>query len=84
MSKNKQVRKSRDIDLVWELLAPGYGLLVLGGDEINVQLSDQKKGTYLAEYTIDRLHGILTLSVCLRGVHISGNPFVINVKALRN
>ena len=55
-----------------------------GGDEINVELSDQKDGTYLAEYNIDRLHDRLTLSVCLRGAHISGNPFVINAKALRN
>ena len=29
MSKNKLVRKKRrDIGLVWELVAPGYGLLV--------------------------------------------------------
>ena len=55
-----------------------------GGDEINVELNDRKDGTYLAEYTVDKLYGKLTLSVCLRGAHIKGSPFAVNVKPLRN
>ena len=52
------------------------------GDEIKVDLNDQKDGTYLAEYTIplDRWYGSLTLSVCLRGAHIRSSPFAINAK----
>ena len=56
----------------------------VGGDEINVELKDQKDGTYLAEYTVDKMYGKLTLSVCLRGVHIKGSPFAVNVKPLRH
>ena len=56
----------------------------VGGDEINVELKDQKDGTYLAEYTVDKMYGKLTLSVCLRGAHIKGSPFVVNVKPLRH
>ena len=57
----------------------------VGGDEIKVHLNDKKDGTYLAEYTVDKLfYGKLTLSVCLRGVHIKGSPFAVNVEPLRN
>ena len=55
-----------------------------GGDEINVELNDRKDGTYLAKYTVDKLYGKLTLSVCLRGAHIKGSPFAVNVEPLRN
>ena len=54
----------------------------VGGDEINVELKDQKDGTYLAEYTVDKMYGKLTLSVCLRGAHIKGSPFAVNVQPL--
>ena len=56
----------------------------VGGDEIKVDLNDRNNGTYLAEYTVDKLYGKLTLSVCLRGAHIKGSPFVVNVAPLRN
>ena len=55
-----------------------------GADEINVVLSDRKDGTYLAKYSVDKLYGKLTLSVCLRGAHIKGSPFAVNVEPLRN
>ena len=51
----------------------------VGGDEIKVELNDRKDGTYSAEYTVDMLCGKLTLSVCLRGAHIKGSPFAVNV-----
>ena len=51
-------------------------------DEIKVDLKDRKDGTYLAEYTVDKLCGKLTLSVFLRGAHIKGSPFSILVKPL--
>ena len=54
----------------------------VGGGEIKVELNDRKDGTYLAEYTVDRLYGKLTLSMCLRGAHIKGSPFAVNVKPL--
>ena len=54
----------------------------VGGGEIKVELNDRKDGTYLAEYTVDKLYGKLTLSVCLRGAHIKGSPFAVNVKPL--
>ena len=41
----------------------------VGGGEIKVELMDRKDGTYLAEYTVDKMYGKLTLSVCLRGAH---------------
>ena len=57
----------------------------VGGDEIKVYLNDKKDGTYLGEYTVDKLfYGKLTLFVCLRGVHIKGSPFAVNVEPLRN
>ena len=56
----------------------------VGGDEIKVDLNDRKDGTYLAEYTVDKMYGKLTLSVCLRGAHIKGSPFAVNVKPLRH
>ena len=48
------------------------------GDDIKVELKDRKDGTYLAEYTVDRLYDELTLSVCLRGANIKGSPFAVN------
>ena len=54
----------------------------VGGGEIKVELKDRKDGTYLAEYTVDKMYGKLTLSVCLRGAHIKGSPFAVNVKPL--
>ena len=56
----------------------------VGGDEIKVDLNDRNNGTYLAEFTVDKLYGKLTLSVCLRGAHIKGSPFVVNFEPLRN
>ena len=54
-----------------------------GGDEINVELNDRKDGTYLAEYTVDKMYGKLTLSVCFQGAHIKGSPFAVNVELSR-
>ena len=54
----------------------------VGGDEIKVDLKDRKDGTYLAEYTVDKLHGEMTLSVVLRGAHIKGSPFSVLVERL--
>ena len=54
----------------------------VGGDEIKVELNDREDGTYLAEYTVDKLYGKLTLSVCLRGAHIKGSPFAVLVEPL--
>ena len=54
----------------------------VGGSEIKVELKDRKDGTYLAEYTVDKMYGKLTLSVCLRGAHIKGSPFAVNVQPL--
>ena len=55
----------------------------VGGDEIKVELNDQKNGTYLAEYTVDKLCGKLTLSVFLRGAHIKSSPFSVLVEPLK-
>ena len=52
----------------------------VGGDKIKVELNDQKNGTYLAEYTVDKLCGKLTLSVFLRGAHIKSSPFSVLVE----
>ena len=53
---------------------------VVGG-EIKVKLKDQKDGTYLAEYSVDKkLCGKLTLSVFLRGAHIKDSPFSVLVE----
>ena len=52
----------------------------VGGDEIKVGLNDREDGTYLAEYTVDKLYGKLTLSVCLRGADINGSPFSVLVE----
>ena len=54
----------------------------VGGDEIKVELNDQKNGTYLAEYAVDNLCGKLTLSVFLRGAHIKNSPFSVLVEPL--
>ena len=51
-----------------------------GGDEIKVELNDQKNGTYLAEYTVDKMYRKLTLSVFLRGAHIKCSPFSVLVE----
>lgn len=53
------------------------------GDEIYVELNDREDGTYSAEYTVDKLYGNLTLSVCLRGAHINGSPFSVRVETPR-
>ena len=55
----------------------------VGGDDIKVELNDREDGTYLAEYTVDKLYGKLTLSVCLRGAHINGSPFSVLVEPPR-
>ena len=65
-----------------------------GECEVKVDVKDNDNGTYLAEYTVPyqdffsdmilmnggqgRL-GQYTLSVCLRGAHIEGSPFVVQV-----
>ena len=74
-SRNFQRKRGGDVFVV--KLKPE-----VGGDEVNVELNDRKDGTYLAEYTVDKMYGKLTLSVCLRGAHIKGSPFAVNVKPL--
>ena len=54
----------------------------VGEDEVKVELNDRKDGTYLAEYTVEKLYGKLTLSVCLRGAHIKDSPFSVRVEPL--
>ena len=76
-SRNFQRKRGGDVFVV--KLKPE-----VGGDEVNVELNDRKDGTYLAEYTVDKMYGKLTLSVCLRGAHIKGSPFAVNVEPLRN
>ena len=48
-----------------------------GGREFKADVKDQNDGTYLAEYTVRC--GQYTLSVCLRGAHIKGSPFAVQV-----
>ena len=72
-SRNFQRKRGGDVFVV--KLKPE-----VGGGEIKVELNDRKDGTYLAEYTVDKMYGKLTLSVCLRGAHIKGSPFAVNVK----
>ena len=74
-SRNFQRKRGGDVFVV--KLKPE-----MGGGEIKVELMDRKDGTYLAEYTVDKMYGKLTLSVCLRGAHIKGSPFAVNVKPL--
>ena len=64
-----------------------------GEYEVKVDVKDNDNGTYLAEYTVpyqgsnifilmkcgQERSGQYTLSVCLRGVHIKGSPFVVQV-----
>ena len=65
-----------------------------GECEVKVDVKDNDNGTYLAEYTVpyqDFLSDMIlmnggqgrldqyTLSVCLRGAHIEGSPFVVQV-----
>ena len=65
-----------------------------GEYEVKVDVKDNDNGTYLAEYTVpyqDFLSDMIlmnggqgrlgqyTLSVCLRGAHIEGSPFVVQV-----
>ena len=54
-----------------------------GGPEFKVDVKDQDDGTYLAEYTVPNKFpspcGQYTLSVCLRGTHIKGSPFSVQV-----
>ena len=74
-SRNFQRKRGGDVFVV--KLKPE-----VGGDEVNVELNDRKDGTYLAEYTVDKLYGKLTLSVCLRGAHIKDSPFSVLVEPL--
>ena len=74
-SRNFQRKRGGDVFVV--KLKPE-----VGGGEIKVELKDRKDGTYLAEYTVDKVYGKLTLSVCLRGAHIKGSPFAVNVEPL--
>ena len=77
-SRNFQRKRGGDVFVV--KLKPE-----VGGGETKVELMDRKDGTYLAEYTVvNMLYGKLTLSVCLRGAHIKGSPFAVNVKPLRH
>ena len=64
-----------------------------GEYEVKVDVKDNDNGTYLAEYTVpdqtftgfilifggQEGSGQYTLSVCLRGAHIKGSPFVVKV-----
>ena len=50
-----------------------------GGPEFKVDVEDQDDGTYLAEYTVPTVPCEYTLSVCLRGAHIKGSPFSVQV-----
>ena len=65
-----------------------------GECEVKVDVKDNDNGTYLAEYTVPYQNFIYdifiggqgrsgqytcTLSVCLRGAHIKGSPFVVQV-----
>lgn len=50
-----------------------------GGPEFKVDVEDQDDGTYLAEYTAPTVPCEYTLSVCLRGAHIKGSPFSVQV-----
>ena len=65
-----------------------------GECEVKVDVKDNGNGTYLAEYTVPYQNficdifmiiggqgrsGQYTLSVCLRGAHIKGSPFVVQV-----
>ena len=74
-SRNFQRKRGGDVFVV--KLKPE-----VGGDEINVELNDQKDGTYLAEYTVHKWYGEMTLSVVLRGAHIKDSPFSVRVERL--
>ena len=61
-----------------------------GVSQVKVDVKDNDNGTYLAEYTVPHYHTSsmmisdlrsrqYTLSVYLRGFHIKGSPFVVNV-----
>ena len=70
-----------------------YALKLNKGEyEVKVDVKDNDNGTYLAEYTVPYQNfiydifkggqgrsGQYTLSVCLRGAHIKGSPFVVQV-----
>ena len=49
--------------------------------KVEVNLKDNGDGTYLATFTVptDERKGDLKLSVCVRGAHIQGSPFVVRV-----
>ena len=78
-SQNRQRNQGGDVYEV-KLIHRGSELR-----NVSVKLEDQKDGTYLAEYnrpfglSILRC-GYYTLSVCLRGEHIQGSPFSVQVK----
>ena len=84
-SQSRQRKRGGDVYAV-KLNKEGY--------EVKVDVKDKDDGTYLAEYTVpeqDYFGFILTffggkggsgqyvLSVCLRGAHIKGSPFVVQV-----
>ena len=84
-SQSRQRKRGGDVYAV-KLNKEGY--------EVKVDVKDKDDGTYLAEYTVpeqDYLSFILsflvggggpgryTLSVYLRGAHIKGSPFVVQV-----
>ena len=49
--------------------------------KLDVNLKDKGNGTYLATYTIPAdAKGYLTLSVLLRGAHITDSPFIVRVE----
>ena len=49
--------------------------------KVNVNLKDKGNGTYLATYTIPAdVKEYLTLSVLLRGAHITDSPFLVRVE----
>ena len=63
-----------------------------GEYEVKVDVKDNDNGTYLTEYTVPYQNfiydifiggqgrsGQYTLSVCLRGAHIEGSPFVVQL-----
>ena len=61
--------------------------------KFKVDVKDQDDGTYLVEYTSYRCMSLLcflpsiddyTLSVCLRGAHIKGSPFVVKPQGALN
>ena len=84
-SQSRQRKRGGDVYAV-KLNKEGY--------EVKVDVKDKDDGTYLAEYTVPDQNyagfilkfvvvkggsGQYVLSVCLRGAHIEGSPFVVQV-----